>query len=257
MVTDIVVGGQVAPDPSVMDWIVPCLQRGCRVTNEAVFFEKATGRILVDEITPLWFLIADLKVHCDRQATLKRVIDIVTAIVGFGLSAPLWPVIALAVKLCDGGPVFYSQDRVGQNGKVFRLYKFRTMRTDAENGKSVWASPDDPRVTPVGRFLRKARLDELPQLYNVFLGQMSIIGPRPERPDIVDELSRELPYYAERHLAKPGITGWAQISFRYGASIEDARRKLQYDLYYLKHLSLELDVLILFRTIGKFLRGAC
>ena len=131
------------------------------------------------------------------------------------------------------------------------------MRPDAEKGKSVWASPDDPRVTRVGRLLRKSRLDELPQLYNVLMGQMSIIGPRPERPDIVVDLCKVLPYYAERHLVKPGITGWAQISFRYGASIEDARRKLQYDLYYLKHMSLELDVMILFRTIGTFVRGAC
>jgi len=257
MVTDVVVGAQVAPDASVMDWIVPCLQRGCRVTNEAIFYEKATGRILVDEITPLWFLIADLKVHCDRQATLKRVCDIITAMIGFAVTAPFWPLIALAIKLCDGGPVFYSQDRVGQNGRIFRLYKFRTMRTDAENGKSVWASPDDPRVTYVGRLLRRTRLDELPQFYNVFIGQMSIIGPRPERPDIVAELCQRLPYYAERHLVKPGVTGWAQISFRYGSSIEDAKRKLQYDLYYLKHLSLELDIMILFRTVGTFLRGAC
>ncbi|MHC4695551.1 MAG: sugar transferase [Planctomycetota bacterium] len=257
MVTDIVVGADAARDPRVMDWMVPCLQRGCRVTNEAIFYEKATGQILVDEITPLWFLFADLKVNSDRRAILKRAIDLITALVGFCVLAPLWPVIALAIKLCDGGPVFYSQDRVGQNGLIFKLHKFRTMRQDAENGKSVWASPDDPRVTRVGRFLRRTRLDELPQLYNVLMGQMSIIGPRPERPDIVLELCGKLPYYAERHLVKPGITGWAQISFRYGSSIEDARRKLQYDLYYLKHMSLELDTMILFRTIGTFIRGSC
>jgi len=256
MVTDIVVGARAARDPHVMDWMVPCLQRGCRVTNEAIFYEKATGQILVDEITPQWFLFADLKVHCDRQATLKRAGDLLVASVLFLLTLPIWPIIAIAVKLCDWGPVFYSQDRVGQNGQVFKLYKFRTMRTDAENGKSVWASPDDPRVTAVGRVLRRTRLDELPQTYNVLMGQMSIIGPRPERPDIVEELSAKLPYYTERHLIKPGITGWAQISFRYGSSIEDAKRKLEYDLYYLKNMSFELDLVILFRTLGTFVRGA-
>jgi lipopolysaccharide/colanic/teichoic acid biosynthesis glycosyltransferase len=182
---------------------------------------------------------------------------LVTAGLGLCLSALLWPVIAVAIKLCDGGPVFYSQDRVGQNGQTFKLFKFRTMRTDAENGKSVWSAPNDPRVTAVGRLLRRTRLDELPQLFNVLVGDMSIVGPRPERPDIVAELTEKLPYYAERHLVKPGLTGWAQISFRYGSTIEDARRKLQFDLYYLKHMSFELDMIILFRTVGTFLRGAC
>lgn len=256
-VTDIVVSDSAARDPNVMKWLVPCLQRGCRVTNEAIFYEKATGQILVDEITPTWFLFADLKVHCDEHATIKRLMDLVSAGLGLFLTAPLWPLIALAVKMCDGGPVFYAQDRAGQNGTTFKLYKFRTMQTDAENGKSVWCSPNDPRVTRVGRFLRRTRLDELPQLYNVLIGQMSIVGPRPERPDIVRELCEKMPFYAERHLVKPGITGWAQISFRYGSSIEDAKRKLQFDLYYLKHMSFELDVIILFRTAGTFLRGAC
>lgn len=256
-ITDIVVGAGAARDPNVMDWVVPCLQRGCRVTNEAIFYEKATGQILVDEITPHWFLFADLKVHCDQQATLKRAIDLVVSGILFCVTAPLWPLVALAVKLGDRGPVFYSQDRVGQNGRIFRIYKFRTMRTNAENGKSVWSTPNDPRVTPIGRLLRKSRFDELPQLYNVLVGQMSLIGPRPERPDIVRDLCEQVPYYAERHLVKPGITGWAQISFRYGASVEDAKRKLQFDLYYLKYMSFELDMIILFRTLGTFLRGGC
>ena len=256
-VTDIVVGHQAARDPDAMDWLAPALSRGCRVTNEAIFYEKAAGQILVDQITPSWFLSADLKVHCERHATVQRAMDVITSIAGLCLTAPAWPIIALAVRLCDGGPVFYSQQRVGQNGRTFRLHKFRTMRVNAENGKSVWASPNDPRVTRIGRFLRKSRLDELPQLYNVLLGHMSIVGPRPERPDIVEELTRKIPYYAERHLVKPGITGWAQISYRYGSSIEDARRKLQFDLYYLKHMTMELDIVIILRTIGTFLKGAC
>ncbi len=254
-VTDVVLGAGCTHDPKVMEWVVPCLQQGCRVTSEAVFYEKATGQILVDEITPAWFLFADLKVHCDEHATMKRLVDIVTSGVGLLLTSPLWPLIALVIKLGDGGPVFYSQERVGKNGQNFRLYKFRTMRTDAENGKSIWCSPNDPRVTRFGRLLRRSRLDELPQLYNVLLGKMSIVGPRPERPDIVGELTEKIPYYQERHLLKPGITGWAQIGFRYGASIEDSKRKLQFDLYYLKEMSFELDMIILFRTIGTFLRG--
>ena len=256
-VTDIVVGDQATRDQRVMEWMVPCLQSGCRVTNEATFYEKATGQILVDQITPSWFLLADLKVHCDKHATFKRLMDLVTATIGLCLSGPMWPLIALAVKLNDGGPVFYYQDRVGQNGRIFRLYKFRTMRTDAENGKSIWCSPNDPRVTRIGRFMRRSRLDELPQFYNVLMGQMSLVGPRPERPDIVQSLCGQIPFYAERHLVKPGITGWAQISYRYGSSVEDSKRKLQFDLYYLKQMSLELDLIILFRTAGTFLRGGC
>ena len=256
-VSNVVVGSDAARDPAVMDWVVPCLQQGCRVTNEAIFYEKATGQILVDEITPNWFLFADLKVHCDEHATVKRLFDLATTIIGLCLSAPLWPLIALAVKLNDGGPVFYAQDRVGQNGQIFRLYKFRTMKPNSENGKSIWASPNDPRTTRVGRFLRRTRFDELPQLYNILAGQMSVVGRRPERPDIVRELSEKLPYSAERQLVEPGLSGWAQISFRYGASIEDAKRKLQFDLYYLKHMSFELDMMILFRTVGTFLKGAC
>lgn len=256
-ITDIVVSAEAMRDSRLMDWIVSGLRHGCRVTNEAIFYEKATGQILVDQITPAWFLFADLRIHCDRQATLKRATDLFTSLVGLCLTLPFWPLIALAVRLWDRGPAFYAQERVGQNGNVFTLYKFRTMHIDAENGKSVWASPDDPRVTPIGRFLRKSRLDELPQLYNILRGDMSLIGPRPERPDLVAELSDKIPFYKERHLVKPGLTGWAQISFRYGASVEDAKRKLQFDLYYLKHMSLELDIIILFRTVGTFLRGAC
>lgn len=256
-IQDIVVGQEAARDPKVMGWLLPCLRMGCRVTNEATFYEKTTGQILVDEITPHWFLFADLQAHCHEVASLKRAVDVLVSSLGLLLALPLWPLIALAIKLDDGGPVFYSQDRVGQNGLVFRLFKLRTMRVNAENGVSVWATPNDPRVTRVGRLLRRSRLDELPQLYNVLLGQMSLVGPRPERPDIVQELCGHIPYYSERHLVKPGITGWAQISFRYGNTVEDAKRKLQFDLYYLKHMCFELDVVILFRTVGTFLRGAC
>ena len=256
-VDDIVISSRAARRPDLMSWVLPCLRMGCRVTNEEVYYERAAGRVLVDCITPNWFLFADFQSHCQERATLKRLADVVIAGVGMIVSLPLWPLIALCIKLDDGGPVFYSQNRVGQNGRVFRLYKFRTMIVNAENGESVWASRNDPRCTRLGRWLRRSRLDELPQLYNILVGDMAVVGPRPERPAIVLELTKTLPYYDLRHVVKPGLTGWAQISYRYGASLEDSRRKLQYDLYYLKHMSLELDVVILFRTVGTFLRGGC
>ena len=256
-VTDMVVSAEVARRPEVMSWIVPCLQDGCRVTNEATFYEKATGQILVDELTPQWFLLADLTAAGEDRVSLKRIVDLTTSIIGLCLTLPLWPLIALAIKLNDAGPVFYSQDRVGLKGKCFRIRKFRTMRVDAENGQSIWASPNDPRVTCVGRFLRVTRLDELPQLLNILVGQMSLIGPRPERPDIVETLTEKISFYNERHLIKPGLTGWAQINYKYGSCVEDAKRKLQFDLYYLKNACFELDMMILFRTLGTFLRGGC
>jgi exopolysaccharide biosynthesis polyprenyl glycosylphosphotransferase len=240
-----------------MQTILPCLRRGCRVTNEATFYEKATGQILVDEINPHWFLFADLQVHCQRRQALKRAFDIVGAAIGMVVALPLLPIIAALIKLDDGGPVFYTQTRVGRNGRNFTLYKFRTMRVGAESSKPVWAVKNDSRVTRVGRFLRQTRIDELPQLFNILADHMSVVGPRPERPELVVELSEHIPYYNERHLIKPGLTGWAQIGFRYGSSIEDAKRKLQFDLYYLKHISMELDMMILLRTLGVFLRGAC
>ncbi len=256
-IDDIVVGAEAATDTRLMNAVLPCLRRGCRVTNEATFYEKATGQVLVDEINPHWFLFADLQVHCQRRQALKRAFDIVFSALGLLAALTLLPIIALAVKIYDRGPIFYSQLRVGQNGKPFRLYKFRTMKQGAETNEAIWASKNDPRITRVGRLLRRTRLDELPQLYNVLIGQMSLVGPRPERPDFVVRLSDAIPYFNERHLVKPGITGWAQIGFRYGASIEDAKRKLQFDLYYVKNMSIELDIMILIRTLGVFVRGAC
>jgi len=256
-VQDIVVGAEAAAHRRTIEAVLPCLRRGCRVTNEATFYEKATGQILVDEITPHWFLFADLEVHSQRRQATKRAFDLVTAILGTLLALPLVPFIAMLIKLDDGGPILYAQKRTGQNGKPFTLFKFRTMKVGAENGHAVWAVQNDPRVTRVGRLLRKTRLDELPQLYNVLIGQMSVVGPRPERPDLVAQLSESIPYFNERHLVKPGLTGWAQINFRYASTVEDAKRKLQFDLYYIKHMSFELDLMILLRTLGVFVRGAC
>lgn len=233
-----------------------CLRMGCRVANESTFFEAAFGEVPVAHVTPHWFFSADLRGQREEHATMKRVFDLCLSAIGLALTLPFWPIVALLIRLEDGGPAIYAQQRVGQAGRSFKLFKFRTMRTDAEAQGCVWAADQDPRVTRVGRFLRQSRLDELPQLWNVLRGDMSMVGPRPERPSIVDPLCRLIPFYQERHLVKPGITGWAQIRYRYGASVADARRKLQFDLYYIKHMSVELDLIILLRTFGTFLSGA-
>jgi exopolysaccharide biosynthesis polyprenyl glycosylphosphotransferase len=187
-------------------------------------------------------------------------LDVVLALAGTALVLPIMALVALAVKLMSPGPILYHQTRVGKDGRIFTIHKFRSMRDDAEAATGpVWASPDgDTRTTPVGRWLRRARLDELPQLWNVLKGDMSFVGPRPERPEFVAELKKQIPYYGERHAVRPGITGWAQVRYTYGASVEDALQKLQYDLYYIKNLSIPLDFLIIFETVKTVLlrRGA-
>lgn len=256
-VREVVIGSKLVQNPEVAEAALACLRLGCRVTNEVTFCEKAFGEVPVEHIGPDWFLFADLQNHREEAAAVKRLVDVATAIIGLGVSLPLWPLISLLVKLNCRGPVFYSQARVGQNGRVFTLYKFRTMAEGAEpNGTPTWALEDDPRVRPIGRFLRATRLDELPQLWNILIGNMSLVGPRPERPEFVEQLTRDIPFYSERLLIKPGLTGWAQINFRYGASVEDARKKLQLDLYYVKHMGLELDLIIMLRTFGTFFQGA-
>jgi lipopolysaccharide/colanic/teichoic acid biosynthesis glycosyltransferase len=181
---------------------------------------------------------------------------VVTAVIGLCFSAPLIPLVALAVKLDSNGPVFFEQLRIGAKEKKFMLYKFRTMREDAESKTGeVWAQKDDPRVTRVGKYLRKFRLDEIPQMYNVLKGDMSFIGPRPERPEFVKKLKEAIPYYSERHCVKPGLTGWAQIKYPYGASVEDSAEKLRYDLYYIKNTSIPLDLLIMLETAKVIMFG--
>lgn len=256
-VAEVVVADRAADDPLYQRAALACLRRGCRVTNETTFYEKTYGEVPAAHIRPSWFLAADLKGQREEHAVLKRMFDLAIASIGLILTLPLWPLIALAIRTNGRGPIFYCQTRVGQGGRNFTLMKFRTMRNDAETAGSTWAKPDDPRVTRIGRFLRRMRLDELPQLVNILKGEMSLVGPRPERPEFVQPLSTLIPFYAERHLIKPGLTGWAQINYRYGSNISDARRKLQLDLYYMKHMSLELDVVILLRTFGTFFRGGC
>jgi exopolysaccharide biosynthesis polyprenyl glycosylphosphotransferase len=187
---------------------------------------------------------------------LKRAFDLVLASVGFVLAAPFTLLTALAVYLDSDGPILYCQERVGEHGKVFTVYKFRSMRVDAEKeGTPMWASSGDNRVTRVGRIIRTTRLDELPQLWNVLRGDMSFVGPRPERPFFVEQLEREIPFYQQRHSIKPGLTGWAQVKYQYGSTIEDAMEKLRYDLYYIKHLSIALDLSIVFDTVKVIVFG--
>ena len=230
--------------------LLECRLRGIAVEDWPTFYEKATGKILVTELRPSWLIFSDGFVKTARTEIIKRLFDVTLASVGLILAAPVMALVAIAIKAESGGPVFYRQPRSGQNGCIFILNKFRSMRRDAEDGTGpVWAQQSDTRVTRVGALLRRTRLDELPQLLNVLLGHMSFIGPRPERPEFVHALQKEIPYYMKRLSMKPGITGWAQVKYRYGASVEDSLEKLQYDLYYIKNLSLFLDLLILLNTV--------
>jgi len=255
-VAEVVVGETAARNPAHLRAALTCLRLGCRVTDETTFYESTYGEVPVSHITPNWFLAADLKGQRQELSIGKRIFDFAAATVGLCALTPLMAFIAAIIRLQDGGPVFYSQPRVGKCGREFVLHKFRTMSRDAEASGCAWAAPDDPRVTPFGRILRRTRLDELPQLWNILKGDMSFVGPRPERPEFVGPLTGLIPFYDERHLIKPGLTGWAQINYPYGGNVGDARRKLQLDLYYIKHMSLELDLVILLRTLGTFFRGA-
>jgi len=228
---------------------------GVRVEDAATTYERITGKILVDDLKPSWLIFSDgFRVSRVTRA-VKRTFDFVLAVVGMVLAAPLMLLTAIAIRLDSGGPIFYCQERVGENGRVFTLCKFRSMRVDAESGTPVWAVSKDARVTRVGRFIRLARLDELPQLWNVFCGDMGFVGPRPERPYFVEQLAAAIPFYMARHAVKPGVTGWAQVKYRYGASIEDALEKLRYDLYYIKHQSLIFDFTILIDTVKVIVSG--
>ncbi len=223
---------------------------GIRVEDATTTYERVTGKILIDDLRPSWLIFSDGFRVSRGTRLMKRAIDLTLAAAMGVLCFPFMALAALAVYLESGRPVLYCQERVGENGRTFTLCKFRSMRVDAEQaGRPVWAKDDDDRVTRVGRFIRKTRLDELPQLWNVIRGDMSFVGPRPERPYFVAELAREIPFYQQRHAVKPGITGWAQVKYRYGSSIEDAMEKLRYDLYYIKHLSVFFDLTIVFDTV--------
>jgi len=230
--------------------------RGVLIQDGTEVYEAITGKLPIDSLRLGWLLFSP-GFHVSRALMMyKRSISVLISLAGSVLSLPLLPFIALAIKLTSSGPVLYRQKRVGRGGSVFDCLKFRTMRADAEaDSGPTWAEDNDPRITSVGRFLRLSRLDEIPQLWNVLKGDMSLVGPRPERPEFVDWLKQEIPYYYLRHTIRPGITGWAQISYKYGNTVEDAKEKLRYDLFYIKNMSPGLDLLVLFQTIKIILLG--
>lgn len=250
---EVILGAQEDLDDAWLTALVACREQGTQISNMAAVYEELTGRVPVEHVGRTWNMLLPLEQDATRGlgGVFKRAVDLTLA--GFALLAlsPLLGLIALAVRLDSPGTALYRQARVGQGGRVFTLYKFRTMVADAEPaGVAVWATEDDPRVTRVGKLLRRIKLDELPQFWNVARGEMSLVGPRPERPELVSGLQKAIPFYGLRHVVRPGLTGWAATHFRYGRSVNDALIKLQYDLYYIKHQSLGLDALILVKTLG-------
>ena len=228
--------------------------RGVQVEEDTQMLERLNGKIQLDGLRPSTFLYAEgFRVKASQQFT-RRVASMAAAALGLLLFLPFFPLVMLLVRLSSAGPIFFRQVRVGEMGRHFNVYKFRTMRQDAEAAGAKWASKNDPRVTRVGLFMRKTRIDEVPQLWNVLRGDMAFVGPRPERPEFVPWLTEQLPYYDLRHIIRPGLTGWAQVRYGYGATLEEAREKLAYDLYYVKHASLGFDLLIMFETIKIILR---
>jgi len=232
-----------------IEQLLGCRLKGIRVDEGFSFTEELGGKLSVENIYPSSLIFSDGFKGSLLFKKGKRYFDIFLAILGLILSFPLGLIIAISIKMDSEGPIFYEQERIGQDGSIFKMKKFRSMWTDAEIGGPVWAMAEDKRVTKVGRIIRKLRFDEIPQMINVLRGEMSFIGPRPERPFFVKKLEREIPYYFHRHSVKPGITGWAQLCYPYGASKEDALEKLKYDLYYIKNISLVFDLTIILETI--------
>ena len=231
---------------------------GVVVDNSSAIMERLSGRLPLEGLYPSTLIFAEGFRVRPSQQLVRRILSFAVSLVALLICLPFIPFIMLAVRLSSPGPIFFSQVRVGQFGRLFTAYKFRTMRQNAEANGAVWAQANDPRVTRIGRLMRKTRLDEIPQLWNVLRGDMAFVGPRPERPEFVRWLSREISFYDLRHMIRPGLTGWAQVRFQYGASLEETKRKLEYDLYYVKHQSIGLDLLIMFETIKTIVlrRGA-
>ncbi len=229
--------------------LLNCKMRGITIEQSTTFYERVAGKILVERIAPSWIIFSDGFSLSRWKYHLKRFMDFFISFFLLVITLPLLLLTALCIKLESPGPVFYLQERVGEANKLFRIIKFRSMCQDAEKNGAVWAKENDDRVTRVGEFIRRMRIDELPQLWNVMKGEMSLVGPRPERKIFVDELEKKIPYYSVRHNLKPGVTGWAQVCYPYGASELDALKKLEYDLYYLKNVSLIFDLLVIFKTV--------
>ena len=233
--------------------------QGVKIEEATSWLEKISGKIEVENLYPSWLVFGEGFRRSTAFILVRRAVSIVISLIGLILALPLLPLIMLAIRLDSKGPVFYKQTRVGKAGRVFKVVKFRTMRDDAEAASGPrWAGDNDPRITRVGKFLRSSRLDEIPQLWCVLKGDMAFVGPRPERPEFIEWLSKEIPYYGVRHMVRPGLTGWAQVKYKYGSTVEDSREKLQYDLFYIKNASIGLDLLIMFLTVKTVLlrRGA-
>jgi sugar transferase (PEP-CTERM system associated) len=233
--------------------------QGVQIEEATSWLEKIYGKIEVEDLFPSWLVFGQGFRRSAAFILIRRAVSFIISLIGLILALPLFPLIMLAIRLDSKGPVFYTQTRVGKAGHIFKVVKFRTMRQDAEaeNGPQ-WAGNGDPRVTRVGKFLRSSRLDEIPQLWCVLKGDMAFVGPRPERPEIIEWYCKDIPYYGVRHMVRPGLTGWAQVKYKYGSTVEDAREKLQYDLFYIKNASIGLDLLIMFETVKTVLlrRGA-
>lgn len=226
------------------------LNQGVRFDHLASVYEQYTGKIAVENLRPSWMIFSEGFRKSSWLAATKRAIDIVLSLLGIVLVAPIMVVVAIASRISSPGPVFYHQQRVGKDGRIFTIHKVRSMRTDAEaTTGAVWATAGDSRVTGVGRFLRRTRLDEVPQLWNVLVGDMSFVGPRPERPEFVADLTKQIPFYGQRHVVRPGVTGWAQVRHRYGSTVDDSLQKLQYDLFYIKHMSSAFDIFVVLETV--------
>jgi len=236
--------------------LLECKLHGIKVTDEADFFEREKGQLRVGSLYPSWLIFGDGFDQSSLRASIKRSFDLIASVILFTITLPIMLVSAICIIIESGTPIIYRQERVGKGGETFMVLKFRSMRNNAEKeGKPQWAETNDPRVTRVGNIIRKLRIDELPQIVNVLKGEMSFVGPRPERPYFVEQLCTEVPYYNARHSIKPGITGWAQVRYRYGSSVKDAIEKLQYDLYYVKNNSLFLDIIIIIDTIEVVVLG--
>lgn len=236
--------------------LLDCKLQGVRVLDLASHFEQTLGQIRLDSLYAGWLIFGDGFRQGVVRTLVKRIFDVVCASILITLALPIMTIAAVLIVMEDGFPLLYCQERVGLGGRLFNVIKFRSMRRDAEkDGKPIWAQAKDNRVTRIGQVIRKLRIDELPQLFSVLKGDMSLVGPRPERPFFVDQLTKEIPFYAVRHSVKPGVTGWAQVRYHYGSTVEDSAEKLQYDLYYVKNHSLFLDIVILFETVGVVLTG--
>lgn len=231
-------------------------ENGIRISSYAYFIEQNKQYIPINEIDTIWMINAQLDRAHPFYNSLKRLIDVMASFTGLLVFSPILIVLIFLIRRDSPGPAIYKQERVGQFGELFWIYKLRSMTNNAEKEGAQWAQVDDNRVTRIGAILRRTRLDELPQLWNVLSGEMSLVGPRPERPEFVDPLRQQIPFFDQRHLVKPGITGWAQINYPYGASVEDSKSKLSYDLYYIKHLSWSLDIHIMLRTVGTLAAGS-